>query len=67
MIETVKWFNANKGYRFIAPDNGGADIFVHVSDVRKSQMQELHEGQRLSFELGNARNGKVCATRLAIL
>jgi CspA family cold shock protein len=47
---TVKWFNAQKGFGFIAPDDGGADVFVHVSEVERSGMYSLEEGQKVSFE-----------------
>ena len=67
MIGLVKWYSGTKGYGFIAPENGGNDVFVHVTDVRKSGLQDLGEGQRVSFELANAKNGKSCATRLSVL
>ncbi len=47
---TVKWFNATKGYGFIAPDDGGKDVFVHISAVEQSGMGALNEGQRVNFE-----------------
>ncbi len=47
---TVKWFNGQKGYGFIQPDNGGADVFVHISAVEKSGLRGLNEGQKISFE-----------------
>ena len=49
-IGTVKSFNGSKGYGFIAPDGGGADVFVHVSEVKRAGMQSLQQGQRISFE-----------------
>ncbi len=62
---TVKWFNAQKGFGFIQPDDGGADVFVHVSAVEQAGMTGLVEGQKISFELeSNQRNGKTSATRL---
>jgi CspA family cold shock protein len=61
---TVKWFNAQKGYGFIAPEDGGKDVFVHISAVERSGMGSLHEGQKLSFELQKDRNGKVSAANL---
>ena len=62
---TVKWFNATKGFGFIQPDDGGADVFVHVSAVEQAGMTGLVEGQKISFELeSNQRNGKTSATRL---
>jgi len=60
---TVKWFNATKGYGFIQPDNGGADVFVHISAVEKAGLRGLNEGQKISFELQNER-GKTAAVNL---
>jgi len=48
---TVKWFNAQKGYGFIQPETGGADVFVHISAVERAGMDNLREGQKLSYEL----------------
>ena len=48
---TVKWFNATKGYGFIQPEDGGADVFVHISAVERAGMREIVEGQKLSYEL----------------
>jgi len=48
---TVKWFNATKGYGFIQPDNGGKDVFVHISAVERSGLGALNEGQKVGFEL----------------
>jgi CspA family cold shock protein len=62
---TVKWFNAQKGFGFIAPTDGGADVFVHVSAVERSSLGSIHEGQKLSYELErDARNGKMSAGQL---
>ena len=63
-IGTVKWFNAQKGYGFIQPDDGSKDVFVHISAVESSGLRSLMEGQKVSFELTNER-GKTAATRLA--
>ena len=60
---TVKWFNSTKGYGFIAPDNGGKDVFVHISAVEKAGLSSLNEGQRVSFELTEER-GKTAAVNL---
>jgi cold shock protein len=61
---TVKWFNATKGFGFIQPDDGTADVFVHISDVERSGLGNLKEGQKISFELMRGKNGKSSATNL---
>ncbi len=62
---TVKWFNETKGYGFIQPDDGGKDVFVHISAVQRSGMQTLAEGQRLTYELeADRRTGKSSAVDL---
>ena len=62
---TVKWFNAQKGFGFIEPDDGGKGAFVHSSAVERAGMTRLAEGQKLSFELvADARSGKVSAEDL---
>jgi CspA family cold shock protein len=63
-IGTVKWFNTQKGFGFIQPDDGSKDVFVHISAVESAGMRSLMEGQKVSFELTNER-GKTAATRLA--
>jgi CspA family cold shock protein len=63
VVGTVKWFNSTKGYGFIQPENGGKDVFVHVSAVERSGMGSLNEGQRVSFEL-ESRNGRTSAVNL---
>lgn len=60
---TVKWFNAQKGFGFIQPDNGGPDVFVHMSAVERAGMRGLNEGQKVSFDVANER-GKDAATNL---
>ena len=62
-IGTVKWFNAQKGFGFIQPDNGGADVFVHISAVEKAGMRGLNEGQRIEYELVTEK-GKTSAGNL---
>jgi CspA family cold shock protein len=62
---TVKWFNATKGFGFIQPDDGGADVFVHISAVERSSLGSLSEGQKLSYELErDKRSGKMSAGQL---
>ena len=61
----VKWFNPAKGFGFIQPDNGGADVFVHVSAVEAAGMKTLNEGQRVSFEIETQR-GKSAAGKLQL-
>jgi CspA family cold shock protein len=61
---TVKFFNENKGYGFIAPDGGGNDAFVHISAVERSGMRTLRQDQRVSYELQEDRRGKMAAVNL---
>jgi CspA family cold shock protein len=64
-IGTVKWFNPTKGFGFIQPEGGGADVFVHISAVERAGLATLHEGQRISFELErDKRSGKMSAGQL---
>ena len=64
---TVKWFNATKGYGFIAPDEGGADAFVHITAVEASGIHSLEEGAKVSYEIETGRNGKDAATNLRLM
>ena len=61
---TVKFFNADKGYGFIAPDGGGNDAFVHISAVERAGMVTLNQNQKVSYELEEDRRGKVSAVNL---
>ena len=64
-IGTVKWFNTQKGYGFIQPENGDKDVFVHISALERSGLGSLREGQKLSYELQrDQRSGKMSATNL---
>lgn len=63
---TVKFFNYAKGFGFISPDDGGKDAFVHISAVENAGMSSLAEGQKLSYDLENGRDGKVSATNLQL-
>lgn len=63
---TVKWFNATKGFGFIAPDGGGTDVFVHVSAVQRAGLSTLNEGQKVSFDLATGRDGRASAENLVI-
>ena len=60
---TVKWFNAQKGFGFIQPDDGGKDVFVHVSAVERAGLRGLNEGQKINFELQDER-GRTAAVNL---
>ena len=60
---TVKWFNANKGFGFITPADGGQDLFVHQSEVKTGGYASLNEGQTVDFEVGQGKKGP-CATNV---
>ena len=62
---TVKWFNATKGYGFIQPDNGGRDVFVHISAVERAGLSSLNEGAKVSYEIV-ADRGKESAGNLRV-
>lgn len=62
---TVKWFNSTKGFGFIQPDDGGADVFVHISAVERAGMRDIVEGQKINYEMvRDAKSGKMSADRL---
>lgn len=62
---TVKWFNATKGFGFIQPDDGGADVFVHISAVERAGIRTLNDGQKITYELTrDNKSGKMSADQL---
>lgn len=61
---TVKWFNSQKGFGFIQPEDGSKDVFVHISAVERAGLSNLSEGQRVTFELERGREGKTSAVNL---
>jgi CspA family cold shock protein len=61
----VKWFNATKGYGFITPDDGGKDVFVHITAVQKAGLQDLKDGQKVTYDLTEER-GKSAAANLKV-
>jgi CspA family cold shock protein len=64
---TVKWFNAERGYGFIAPDDGSNDNFVHISAVERAGLSSLSEGQKVSYDLQPGQNGKSSAENLSVI
>lgn len=63
----VKWFNATKGFGFIAPDDGGNDVFVHISAVERAGLTGLNDNQKVSYELQSGRDGRASAGDLQLL
>jgi CspA family cold shock protein len=63
---TVKWFNKNKGFGFIAPEDGSKDVFVHASALEMAGIDSLAEGQKVQFEVQSGRDGKVSAQNLKV-
>ena len=64
---TVKWFNTTKGFGFSEPDDGGKDIFVHITAVQRSGLEGLNENQKVEFEMQEARDGRMAAGDLKLL
>ena len=64
---TVKWFNTTKGFGFIAPEEGGSDVFVHISAVERSGLTGLADNQKVSYELREGRDGRSMAAELKLL
>ncbi len=64
---TVKWFNAQKGFGFIAPDEGGKDVFVHITAVRAAGLEGLKDNQKVSYDLQSGRDGRTSAGNLRLL
>ena len=64
---TVKWFNAEKGYGFIAPDSGGKDVFVHITALRAAGLESLKDDQKVSYDLQEGRDGRSSAGSIQLL
>jgi CspA family cold shock protein len=62
---TVKWFNATKGYGFIQSDEGGSDVFLHVSALERAGLQSPNDGQKVEYDLERGRDGRTSATNIA--
>ncbi|WP_309664457.1 cold-shock protein [Tabrizicola sp.] len=63
---TVKWFNATKGFGFIAPESGGKDVFVHVTALERAGIRQLNDGQAVTFDVESGRDGRESAINLAL-
>lgn len=63
---TVKWFNATKGFGFIAPEGGGKDVFVHISAVERAGLKTLEDNQKVTFELRAGRDGRESADQIEL-
>lgn len=66
-IGVVKFFNTSKGFGFIAPEGGGKDVFVHITALQRSGIQQLDEGQKVSFETAPGRDGRISADHLKVV
>lgn len=64
---TVKWFNGQKGYGFIAPEDGSEDAFVHITAVQQAGLDGLDEGQKVEFDLSPGRNGKMAVQSIRVI
>jgi len=64
---TVKWFNSDKGFGFIAPDEGGKDVFVHITALRAAGLESLQDDQKVSFEMESGRDGRSSAGNIELL
>ena len=63
---TVKWFNTQKGFGFIAPEQGSKDVFVHISTLERAGIQHLNDGQAVTFDIESGRDGRESATNIAL-
>ncbi|MGQ3486337.1 cold-shock protein [Roseovarius pacificus] len=63
----VKWFNTQKGFGFIAPEHGSKDIFIHISTLERAGIQQLDDGQAVTFDIESGRDGRESATNLALV
>ncbi|MFQ6548138.1 cold-shock protein [Aestuariibius sp. 2305UL40-4] len=63
---TVKWFNTNKGFGFIAPETGGKDVFLHISALERAGMTSLNDDQKVTFDIEPGRDGRESATNIAL-
>jgi len=64
---TVKWFNVSKGFGFIVPDEGSKDVFVHVSALERAGLSSLLEGQRVEYEMGRDKKGRMSAAAVSLV
>ncbi len=64
---TVKWFNPTKGFGFIQPDNGGKDIFLHISALERAGLREIADGQKVTYELESGRDGRTSASSIQLV